>query len=385
MDLTDEQKRTLLRWRLVLGHKAEHGLGGGLGLAGLAGVAGTEQDVFGLDNALELVYGAEKGQGGTEASLPNIPRWLGDVRRYFPGDVVAMVQKDAVERRGLRQLLFEKETLPKLEKNVDLVATLVALQGMIPDEVKETARQVVRDIVEQIRDKLEPQIRQAVVGALARNRHSALPVYRNVDWKRTIERNLKHYDPRRQVLVPDRFYFWANQRRLREWQIILCVDQSGSMANSVVYASIMAAIFASLDAVRTNLIFFDTAVADMTDVLDDPVELLFGAQLGGGTDIARAVDYCASLVLQPEKTLFILISDLFENGDPEAMLRGLAALVESRARVLCLLALDDTGRPSFNRDLARQVRALDIPAFGCTPNKLIDLIEDALQGKELSE
>ncbi len=384
MQLTDDQRRALLRWRMVLGQKAEHSLGGALGLAGLAGAAGPEQDVFGLDNALELVYGAEKGQGGMEASLPNIPRWLGDVRRYFPADVVAMVQKDAVERRGLRQLLFEKETLPKLEKTVDLVATLVSLQGMIPDEVKETARQVVRDIVEQIRDKLEPQIRQAVIGALARNRHSALPVYRNVDWKRTIERNLKHYDPQRQVLVPDRFYFWANQRRVREWQIILCVDQSGSMANSVVYASIMAAIFASLDAVRTHLVFFDTAVADMTDVLDDPVDLLFGAQLGGGTDIARAVDYGAGLVLQPEKTLFILISDLYENGNPQAMLRGLEALVESRVRVLCLLALDDTGRPSFNRDLARQVRALDIPAFGCTPNKLIDLIEDALQGKDLS-
>ncbi len=299
MELTAEQQLALLRWRLVLGKKADGGLGGRLALTGLAASAG-EQDVFGLDGALELIYGEEKGQGGAQASLPNIPRWLGDVRRYFPSDVVAMVQKDAIERRGLRQLLFEKETLPKLEKNVELAATIVTLQGLIPDEVKETARQVVRDIANQIREKLEPQVRQAVIGALSRNRHSAIPVYRNVDWKRTIERNLKNYDPTHRVLAPERFYFWANQRRLREWQVILSVDQSGSMANSVVYASIMAAILASLDALRTHLIFFDTQVADMTDHLDDPVDLLFGAQLGGGTYNPRPLAYPAGHLNNPK-------------------------------------------------------------------------------------
>jgi Mg-chelatase subunit ChlD len=380
MEIPTEIQRALLRWRLVLGHKAEHGLDGQLALPGLASSA-PEQDVFGLDEALELVYGEKKGHGGTEASMPNIPRWLDDVRRYFPTDVVAMVQKDAIERQGLRQLLFEEETLPKLEKNVDLVATIIALKDMIPDKVKDTARQVVREVADQIREKLEPQVRQAVIGALTRNRRSVIPVYRNVDWKRTIERNLKHYDSERRVLVPERFYFWANQRRQREWQVILCVDQSGSMANSVVYASIMAAIFASLDALRTNLILFDTQVVDMTEYLDDPVDILFGAQLGGGTDIARAVGYATEQVLQPEKTLFILITDLYEGGSEPALLRHLASLVESHVRVLCLLALDDTGRPSFSKELARQVRALDIPTFGCTPNKLIDLIEDVLRDR----
>lgn len=380
MEISTEMQRVLLRWRLVLGHKAEHGLDSQMALPGLASSA-PEQDVFGLDEALELVYGEEKGRGGTEGSMPNIPRWLDDVRRYFPTDVVAMVQKDAIERRGLRQLLFEEETLPKLEKNVDLVATIIALKNMIPDKVKDTARQVVREVADQIREKLEPQVRQAVIGALTRNRRSVIPVYRNVDWKRTIERNLKHYDLERRMLVPERFYFWANQRRQREWQVILCVDQSGSMANSVVYASIMAAIFASLDALRTNLILFDTQVVDMTEYLDDPVDILFGAQLGGGTDIARAVGYAAEQVLQPEKTLFILITDLYEGGSEPTLLRHLASLVESHVRVLCLLALDDTGRPSFSKELARQVRALDIPTFGCTPNKLIDLIEDVLRDR----
>jgi Mg-chelatase subunit ChlD len=375
-----ETQRTLLRWRLVLGKKAEEGLDGQMALSGLASAA-PDQDVFGLDDTLELVYGEVKGRGGVETSRPNIPRWLGDVRRYFPSDVVAMIQKDAIERQGLRQLLFEQETLPKLEKNVDLVATIIALKDMIPDKVKDTARQVVRQVADQIREELEPQVRQAVIGALARNRRSVIPIYRNVDWKRTIERNLKNYDPQRGILVPERFYFWANQRRQREWQVILCVDQSGSMANSVVYASIMAAIFASLDALRTHLILFDTQVVDMTEYLDDPVDILFGAQLGGGTDIARAVEYAAEQVLQPEKTLFILITDLYEGGSESALLRHLAALVESRVQTMCLLALDDTGRPSFSKELARKVRALDIPTFGCTPTKLIDLIKDVLRDK----
>ncbi len=397
MELTPEQQKALLRWRLVLGQKAEGCLGGIMGLRGLAGAgggmglpgagggfaqgAGGEQDIFGLDGALELVYSQERG-AGSEGSSPNIPRWLGDIRRYFPHDVVAMVQKDAIERRGLKQLLFEKETLPRLEKNVDLVATIISLQQMIPDQVKDTARQVVREIVEEIRKRLEPQLRQAVIGALTRKRHSVLPAFRNLDWKRTIEHNLSHYDPARRMLVPERFYFWANQRRVREWQVILCVDQSGSMAASVVYASIMAAIFASLDALRTHLIFFDTEVADMTERLDDPVDLLFGAQLGGGTDIARAVTYAAEQVLEPEKTLLILITDLFEGGDSQVLQRQLADLVESRVKVLCLLALDDTGRPSFNRELARAVRGLGVPAFACTPGKLAELVERVLRGEE---
>jgi hypothetical protein len=398
-ELTNDQRDALLRWRLVLGQAAEQApcdLAAAFGLADLARGDGgqcaahllppdPEADVFNLDGTLDFLYGERPdGRGGFDLSgaIPHIPRWLADIRRYFPNDVVALIQRDAVERRGLRQLVLEKETLPKLERNVDLLATLVALQAMIPDETRETARQVVREIAEEVRKKLEPRIRTAVLGALNRNRHSALPVYRNIDWKRTIRRNLKNYDAESRRLVPERFYFWANQQRLREWHIIVSVDQSGSMASSVVYSSIMASIFASLGVLQTSLVFWSTEVVDMTEMLRDPVDLLFGAQLGGGTDAPKAIEYCSGLVQQPEKTILVFISDLYTSGEDE-MVAGLRELVESKVKVICLLALTDAGKPSYDHQAAKRVAALGIPTLACTPNRLIDFVAAILQGREI--
>ncbi len=401
--LDDRQRDALLRWRLVLGkgaEQAESEMSGAFALAGLVGgnaaAAGEvlarllppdpEADVFGLDGSLEFVYGdLSKEYAGYDLSgaVPHIPRWLADIRRYFPNDVVAVIQKDAVERRGLKQLIFEKDTLPKLEKNVDLLATIVSLQKMIPEDTRETARLVVREIAEEIRKRLEPQIRTAVFGALNRNRHSPRPVYRNIDWKRTLQRNLKNYDPESKRLVPERFYFWANQQRLREWHIIVCVDQSGSMATSVVYSSIMASIFASLNALRTSLVLWSTEVVDMTEMLRDPVDVLFGTQLGGGNDAPKALAYCSDLVHEPEKTIFLFISDLYEGAGEDAMIAGLRELVESKVKLICLLALTDGGKPSYNHKAAKRVANLGAPALACTPNRLVDFIEAILQGREI--
>ncbi|HLW01468.1 MAG TPA: VWA domain-containing protein [Ktedonobacterales bacterium] len=390
--MTKEQRQQLLRWRLVLGSRTEKcqcGAKGGpecrctgsaMDLGGLAD-AMPETDAFGIDGALELAY--QERQFSMEGSRPNIPRWLGDIRRYFPQDVVAMLQKDAIERQGLKELLFEPETLPLMEKNVDLLATLLSLQNMIPEQTKETARQVVREIADEIKKKLDNEIRQAVFGALSRNNHSPLPVYRNIDWKRTIARNLKNYDGELKRIIPDRFYFWANEKKFREWQIIVCVDQSGSMASSVVYSSIMAAIFASLSVLRTNLIVFDTEVVDLTEQLHDPVDVLFGAQLGGGNDGPKAIAYCTQQIIQPEKTIFIYISDLYEGSNGPIMVKQFAGLVESKVHCLCLLALDDTGRASYDKDIAQRIANLGIPTLACTPKKLIGLVEAILQGKEV--
>ncbi len=398
--MTEEQRKQLLRWRLVLGQRAQHcqcGAKGGpecrcagpsMDLGGLAGAGlggtegdGPEEDVFGLDGSLELVY--RERQFSMEGSRPNIPRWLGDIRRYFPQDVVAMLQRDAIERQGLKEMLMEPETLASLEKNVDLVATIVSLQKLLPEQTRETARQVVREIVEQLKKQFENEIRQSVMGALARNRHSPLPVYRNIDWKRTISRNLKNYDGDLKRMIPERFYFWANEKKFREWQVIVCVDQSGSMASSVVYSSIMAAIFASLPVLRTHLVLFDTEVVDMTEQLKDPVDLLFASQLGGGNDGPKAAAYCAQLIEQPEKTILIYISDLYEGPLGPPLVKQFAALVERKVHCLCLLALDDTGRASYDHDIAQKMVNMGIPTLACTPNKLIELVGQVLRGQEV--
>jgi len=185
-------------------------------------------------------------------------------------------------------------------------------------------------------------------------------------------------------MLPDRFYFWANQRRRHEWDVAILVDQSGSMAESVVYSSIMAAIFASIDVLRTRLLFFDTEVVDLTPMLTDPVDVLFASQLGGGTDINRAVAYAQQRFIErPEKTLLILISDLYEGGDRGALVARLQQLVESRVKVVCLLALSDSGRPSYDHEIAGQLANLGVPCFGCTPRLLPAVIERVMKGQDL--
>ncbi len=385
-DLDPADQEALLRWRLALGPAAEK-VGPQLSLDTLRSLAaGLDIDpgsVGDLDQALSFVYDEQKA--GLGASRPYIPRWLAAIRELFRHDVVAMVQKDAIERKGLTQLLFEPETLPFLEKNVELVATLLSARGLVPDQAREAAREIVREVVEEVRKKLEIEMRTAIVGAVRRDRQSPLKVARNVDWKRTIRQNLKGWDEERRRLVPDRFYFWSNQRKRHEWDVSILVDQSGSMAESVVYSSIMAAIFASIDVLRTRLLFFDTEIVDVTPLLDDPVEVLFTTQLGGGTDIHRAVAYAQEhFIERPEKTLLLLVSDLYEGGDRAGLLARMRQLVDSRVRVLCLLALSDSGRPAYDHTVAAELGAMGIPCFGCTPKLLPAVMERVLKGQDLA-
>jgi Mg-chelatase subunit ChlD len=380
-DLSTADLDALLRWRLALGPGSERvapefGLGG---LAGAGEAFGIDRARMGeLDEALSFVY-----EGGYGVSRPYIPKWLGALREFFSQDVVALVQKDAIEKKGLTQLLFEPETLPFLEKNVELVTTLMSARGLVPDHAKDIARQIVREVVEQLRKKLESEVRTAVFGAVRRNQDSPLKLARNLDYKRTIRRNLKGWDAERRRLVPERLYFWSNQRKRHEWDVAIVVDQSGSMAESVVYSSVMAAIFASLDVLRTRLLFFDTAVVDMTPVLVDPVDVIFSAQLGGGTDINRAVAYAQEAFIErPEKTIFLLITDLFEGGDVEQLVARMRALVESKVKALVLLALSDSGRPSYNHELARRLVELGVHCFGCTPKLLVQVMERILRGQD---
>jgi uncharacterized protein with von Willebrand factor type A (vWA) domain len=382
MASADEARAALLRWRLVLGAPPA---GTEVGLFGEADVTvQTTPELQGMDRALTFLYSEEQKsddrRGGLGRSMPYLPQWLGDIRRYFPTPVVSFMQKEAIDRKGLKQLLLEPETLQSLEKDVNLAATILQFKEMMPEETKRTARQVIREIVEQLKKRLEVQTRQAVMGALKRDRHSPMRVARNLDFKRTIRDGLKHYQPSLGRVIPERVYFWANQRRFHEWKVIVLVDQSGSMGQSVVYSSLVAAVFASLPALDTRLIFFDTAVADVSDQLSDPVEVLFGVRLGGGTDIARAVAYASSLISQPDKTLFLLVTDLYEGGDAQALLRHLAAMQESKVKTLCVLALNDSGKASYDQQMARHVAGLGIPTFAATPDKLVHAVEIALKG-----
>ena len=329
------------------------------------------------------MYDAER-TGGLGGSAPSVARWLGDIRTYFPTPVVRVMQQDALERLGLTRLLLEPELLGAVEPDIHLVATLVTLSGVIPARTRETARMVVRQVVQDIERRLAEPLRQSVTGALNRALRNPRPRLREIDWHRTVRANLKHYQPEQRTIVPARL-LGHGRRRSSLKDIIIAIDQSGSMAESVVYASVFGAVMASLPAVSTRLVAFDTSVVDLTHELDDPVDLLFGVRLGGGTDIGRALEYCASLIQRPADTVLVLISDLYEGGLRERLLSRVASLVASGVRFVALLALSDSGRPAYDHAIAAALTELGVPAFACTPDIFPDLMAAALLGRDLQQ
>ncbi len=362
----------LRRWRLVLGGEEADGVGMGL-----------DGEDAGRDGALGALYDGER-RGGLGGSAPRVARWLGDIRTYFPSSVVQVLQRDAMERLGLRQLLLEPELLGALEPDVHLVATLVGLKGVIPDRSRETARQVVRMVTDELERRLAAATRQAVQGALDRASRTRRPRHHDIDWPRTIAANLRHYQPEHRTVIPERLVGYGRRNTQLQREVVLCLDQSGSMATSVVYASVFAAVLGSLRALRTRVIAFDTTVVDLTDLAEDPVDLLFGVQLGGGTDIAGALGYCQTLIERPTDTVLVLISDLYEGGVQDDLVRRVSQLVASGVQVVALLALSDEGRPAYDADNAAALAALGVPAFACTPDLFPELMAAAIERRDLS-
>ncbi|WP_460700572.1 VWA domain-containing protein [Nocardia thraciensis] len=361
------------RWRLVLGSAAESELGG----------TGSAADAA-MDRALSAVYNAdeqsaaERRSAGLGGSAPRVARWLGDIRTYFPSTVVEVLQRDAVQRLDLTQLLLEPELLEAVEPDVHLVGTLLSLNRAMPETTRATARTVVERVVREIERRIAARTVAAVSGALNRAARTSRPRLRDIDWDRTIRRNLAHYLPEHRTVVPQRLVGYGRKARAVHRDVVLAVDQSGSMASSVVYASVFGAVLASMRSLRTSLVVFDTAVVDLTDRLADPVDVLFGAQLGGGTDINRAIAYCGQLITRPADTLFVLISDLYEGGIRDEMLRRVAALREAGVQVVVLLALSDDGAPAYDHTNATALAGLGVPAFACTPDSFPDLLAVAL-------
>jgi len=379
----DERMR---RWRLALGGGED---GTGVPLTG---------DDARIDAALGALYdtsGGEPGahgapaqmarRGGLGASAPRVARWLGDIRTFFPVSVVQVMQKDAIERLGLTRLLLEPEMLDAVEPDVHLVGTLLTLNSVLPEQARESARTIVRTVTRDLERRLAQRTRTAVSGALNRASRTSRPRRAaDIDWNRTIRANLRNYLPSHRTVVPERLTGYARKQQAVAREVILCLDQSGSMAASVVYAGVFGAVLASVRSLRTSVVAFDTAVVDLTEKLADPVEVLFGTQLGGGTDINRAIAYCQRLITRPANTILILISDLFEGGNADEMLRRIADLTTAGTQVIALLALNDDGAPGYDHDIAAALAALGVPAFACTPDAFPELMAAAIEGRDIS-
>lgn len=358
----------LKRWRLILGgHEADG-----------TGVALTVEEQR-LDRSLEAVYDGGL-RGGLGASAPKVSRWLGDIREFFPQTVVQVIQRDAIKRLHIDSLLTEKEMLATVVPDVHLVATLMSLGRAIPEKNKEVARQVVRKVVDELLRKLSSPMQQAVTGALNRSSRRRNPRYNEIDWKTTIVKNLKNYQPDYKTIIPEvRIGYGRKRRALKD--VVLCLDQSGSMGTSVVYSGIFGSVLASIPSVSTRMVVFDTSVVDLTDDLQDPVDLLFGVQLGGGTDIARALAYCQGVITRPQDTVLVLVTDLYEGGNDIEMRKRFASIVASGVQLIVLPALNDDGAPSYDKHHAEFLASLGVPTFACTPDKFPDLMAAAL-GKQ---
>ncbi|GAB3732429.1 VWA domain-containing protein [Nocardiopsis nanhaiensis] len=370
------------RWRLVLGAESQ-----------CATLTGDDQAV---DAALAALYNradraSSGGRPGSDdrgadlsGSAPRVSRWLGDIREYFPSSVVQVMQSDAMDRLGLHQLLLEPEMMEAVEPDVHLVGTLLSLNRVMPAEARESARTIVRKVVDDLEKRVAQKTRSAVRGAIDRSLRTHRPRrVADIDWNATIRRNLAHYLPEHNTVVPQTLVGHGRRSQGVQKDVVLAIDQSGSMASSVVYASVFGAVLASMSTLKTSLVVFDTAVVDLTEQLTDPVEVLFGTQLGGGTNINRAIAYGQELIDHPQDSIFVLVSDLYEGGVREEMVKRVAAMRSAGVQVVVLLALSDEGAPSYDRRNAASLAELGVPAFACTPDAFPELMAAAIQGQPL--
>jgi Mg-chelatase subunit ChlD len=383
--MTIGPEERMRRWRLILGG-ADDGTGTSLG-----------GDDARIDAALSALYDSDADQdsgsqagrqrgSGLAASAPRVARWLGDIRTFFPVSVVQVMQKDAIERLGLTRLLVEPEMLAAVEPDVHLVGTLLSLRQVIPEQARESARAVVRIVTTDLERRLAQRTRSAVAGALNRASRTSRPRrHADIDWDRTIRANLRNYLPRQRTIVPERLIGYARKQQAVARDVIICLDQSGSMASSVVYAGVFGAVLASIRSLRTSVVAFDTSVVDLTDQLADPVDVLFGTQIGGGTDINQAVAYCQQLITRPASTIFVLVSDLYEGGNRDELLHRIGDMTAAGTQVIALLALSDDGAPGYDHDNAAALAGLGVPAFACTPDAFPDLMAAAIERRDIAQ
>jgi Mg-chelatase subunit ChlD len=360
---------SLPRWRLVLGKYAEPGLpGGGLG-----------PDQVRMDRALEYLYGREyrgRGvregdrQGSLDQSQPTLVTWLHEVRELFPRETVEIVEKHALDRYGMTELVTDPQVLERLQPNQQLLRTLLSLRGHLHGDVLHAARRIVRQVVDELRRQLEAEVRQVLSGRLQRFRHAPFPMLQNFDVSGTIRRNLRHYDRQQRRIVLEQLRFFDRNRRRLPWDVVLCVDQSGSMVDSVIHSAVMAGILAGLPSLRVRLVVFDTNVVDLSGHVDDPVETLMSVQLGGGTDIGQAVRYCTQLVENPHRTVFVLVTDFCEGARPDELVRAVRQLAEARVKLLGLAALDGSAQPVYDRQMAERLAACGMEIAALTPQRL---------------
>lgn len=351
------------RWRLILGDFAEDDLP-------------LEKDQE-IDEVLKFLYDREydldrgmRRRGDYGQQRLTVPAWLKRVKRLFPRKTVEIMQKQALDRYHMKELLTDVSVLRAMEPNMDLLKNILTFRSMMPQHVKKVAYEIVSQVVRELTALLSRQIKHAFYGKRLPHASSNHKIYRNFDVKRTIKENLRYYDASRRTIAVRRLYFHQNSRRHTPWDVIILVDESGSMTDSVIYSAVMASIFAKLPFLSVKLAIFDTKLVDLSGHLEDPVGILMKVQLGGGTDIYRALEYAKKQVATPHKTIVVLVSDLYDSNAYRLMLRSGRDLVESGCRLFVLPALDYDALPCYNKRAAQCFSSFGAHVAALTPEEL---------------
>ena len=357
------------RWRLVLGKAAEeHGIC-------LSEGSGEKR----LEDLVDFLF-SDKGAGSGGGHAMSVPRWVDEVSRLFPREAKEVMERELIHRRGIADLLEKPELLDKIEPNLELAKTLLTHKDLVNPKTRGLMRKVIDRVVQELKEKMKVQIERALTGAIRRDRHSPRKVVRNLDLKTTVRRNLKNWSPEKEKLLVERLFFFAAERNKRPWHVIVAVDQSGSMLDSAIFSTVMASIFAELPSVRTSLFLFDTDVADLSDQVGQPVDVLLQVQLGGGTDITKALQYAEQLVREPARTIVVLITDFYEGRDERDLLKQTKDMADGGIRMIGLGALGYDARPEYNRATAKKLRKCGMDILVCTPEKLAECMAEIIRG-----
>ena len=369
----------LNRWRLILGSYSKNQRSFGADDSLENGISCMD-----LEEALDFLYQREQGddvrQGSLDASRLTAVTWITKIRKLFPKETVEILERHALERYGMTELLTDREVLEKLEPNQELLKTILQLKHLMKGDVLDTARRIVKTVAEEIARKLNQDIQRSFLGKIDRNSGSPVRSIRNLDIQKTIRRNLKHYDREHDRILLEQVYFHGRTRRYSRWRVVIAVDESGSMLDSVIHSAVMAGIFAKLPMLDTRLVIFDTQVVDLSSHLEDPVATLMSVQLGGGTYITGALQYCETLIENPHRTMVVLVSDLCEGGSVAALLGVSRGIIESGAKLICLTALDMEANPVYDRRTAQQLADLGAHVGAMTPEMLGDFMGRVMNG-----
>lgn len=368
--------RSLNRWRLILGSFSNLEI---------------DNEYSEIDETLNFLYDREYTQNGgysldnfnnsnssKEKSVLTVPKWILKVKKLFPKETVEIMQKQALEKYKLTEILTDENILKEIEPNIELLKNILTFKDMMSQNVKKLAYDIVKKTLEEIKNKMEVEIKKVFYGKKLPNSNTTNKIFKNLDIKKTIRYNLKNYDIKNKTIFTDKLFFNQNIKKYNPYNIIILIDESGSMLDSVIYSSIMASIFANLPYLSIKLLIFDISVVDLSEHIKEPIDILFKVQLGGGTNIAQALEYAKKITFAPDKTIVLLISDLFDSNDYKLMYKNANDIIESGSKLIVLTALDYNANSIYDKEAARYFSKIGAKVGALTPSKLSKWISNII-------